>query len=378
MRKNIFMVAATIVVALPSCKHKGAGVSSVKEEMPVTTVIKKTVKAGHHYVADIQAFRNVELRSKISGFLEQILVDEGSTVRKGQLLFKISDGEHRAELSRAEAALNSAKSDAKVMELELERVSLLVERKIISSTELDLAKAKLKAAKSRIEEANSMKQNAQTKLSYTLVTSPFDGVIDRIPLKTGSLLSEGTLITSVSDIASVNAYFNISETEYLALSRESGRDSALKKHPVRLLLSDGHDFGHDGKIETVVSEFNENTGSISLRANFPNPNGLLKHKATGKIVIENTVNDALLLPQKSVFEIQDKYYVFTLTDSNIVKMRNFVPDGRNGQYYIVKSGLKQGDRVVFEGIQGIKDGDALVPKNINPDSLFTILSKDDN
>ncbi|MDJ1482123.1 efflux RND transporter periplasmic adaptor subunit [Cytophagaceae bacterium YF14B1] len=345
--------------------------SSSKEILPVTKLITKDTILLHEYVTDIQAVRNVEIRARVSGYLDKILVDEGKEVKKGQPLFQINDAEYKSELMKAKAALTSATAEAKTDELELERVKLLVEKKVISKTELEVAKAKLAVANARIEEARSAYANAELKLSYTFIRAPFDGIIDRIPLKTGSLIDEGALLTTVSDINAVYAYFHVSENEYLQYIKTKLSGANPNSANIKLILADGTNYEQKGKIETMEGEFDESTGSIAFRAHFPNPEKILKHGSTGKVRLANDVDNALMVPQKAVFEIQDKNYVYVVDGNNKVKMKEFKPKTRFSHFYIVDSGLQAGDKVVYEGIQNIREGSQIVPEFIAMDSLLT-------
>ena len=373
MRKLALICIPVSGLLFSSClDDRAAGALSLKpasHQVPVIPVSRQDIDMDKLYVSDIQAIKNVEIRSRIQGFLEKVHVDEGALVKKGQLLFSINDQELRADVSKAKASLNSISAEAKTAELEVARVKLLVDKKIVTATELDVAKAKQNAMQARIEEAEAALSHAQTLLSYTQIRAPYDGVIDRIPLKVGSLLEEGTLITSVSDISSVYAYFNISENEYLAHCRAKAAKGYQEENAVQLILSDGKEYELGGTIETVVSEFQENTGSIAFRARFPNPTHLLKHGATGKVRLTSELENALMLPQKAVFEIQDKNYVYVLDSTNKVRMRNFTPRARLDDYYVVETGIEEGERIVYEGIQNIREGMEVLPKLITPDSL---------
>ncbi|WP_353133497.1 efflux RND transporter periplasmic adaptor subunit [Pseudopedobacter sp.] len=346
------------IFAIASCTVNSTEKSPDQETklIPVTKIIPLDTTIYNSYIADIQAVKNVELRSRLTGFLERIYVDEGASVRKGQILFKINDAEYSADLARAEAALNNAVADAKTVELEKQRTELLVNKKIVSTTELELAKARFKAAQSKIEEARSLYQLAKTRLSQTLIRAPFDGTIDRIPLKEGSLLEEGALLTSVSDLSSVNVYFDISEKEYLKIATDSLFDKNTFKKKVTLTLADGDSYPFEGVAEFAESEFASNTGSISLRARFKNPGGLLKHGSSGKINVPVETGKTLAVHQKSVFEIQDRTYVYTLDQNNKVKMTPFKAGQRVGHFYLIEDGLNDNDKVVFEGTQSLKDG----------------------
>jgi membrane fusion protein, multidrug efflux system len=345
---------------------------SPQKVLPVTQVLLADTILHHEYVATIEALRNVELRARVEGFLEKIYVDEGQRVKKGQLLFRLNDEEYRAELAKATANLESAIAESKARELEEERLKVLVEKKVIAESELKVAQARLKATHARIEEARSAQANARQRLSYTSIRAPFDGIIDRIPFKMGSLIDHGTLLTTVSDVSAVHVYFNVSEGEYLEHVKSRIREEAPRDTRVNLLLADGTIYAHEGKIETMQGEFQASTGSIAFRARFPNPNALLKHGATGKVRMASRIEGALLVPQKSVFEIQDKYYVYTVDSANRVHMKNFVPQTRFSHYYIVESGLQAGDRIVFEGIQDIRDGMKIVPKIAGQDSVVAL------
>lgn len=333
--------------------------------VPITPITRLDTIIYNNYIADIQAVKNVELRSRLTGFLEKIYVDEGASVKKGQILFKINDAEHSADLARAEAALNNAIADAKTVELEKQRTELLVKKNIVAKTELDLAKAKLKAAQSKIEEAKSLLQLARTRLSQTLIRAPFDGTIDRIPLKEGSLLEEGSLLTSVSDLTYVNVYFDISEKEYLNIATDSLFDKNTFKKKVKLTIANGDVYPYDGVAEFAESEFASNTGSISLRARFKNPGGLLKHGSSGKIQVPVETGNTLAVHQKSVFEIQDRTYVYKLDKDNKVKMTPFRAGQRIGHFYLIDDGLSADDKVVFEGTQGLKDGMHVQPNHLS-------------
>lgn len=369
--KSYFLsIISAGILAACSANSQAADETKAEQELPVIRIIAKDTVLHHEYVADIQAVQNVELRARVPGFLEKVLVDEGQEVKKGQLLFKISDDEYKEELAKAQANLQSALAEAKGVKLEIDRLRLLVEKNIVSKTEIDVAQAKLEAANSRIRAARSSAQNASIRLSYTSIKAPFDGIIDRIPHRMGSLIEQGTLLTTASNINSIFVYFNVSENEYLQYIKTKEDNPNRNSNSVKLVLADGTPYLHEGKIETVESEFKSGTGSIAFRARFPNPDKLLKHGATGNIVLSNAVEGAVLVPQKAVFELQDKNYVFLLDSLNQVSMRSFVPRTRFSSFYIVESGLKPGDRIVLEGIQSVEPGTQIKPKLVGMDSLI--------
>lgn len=357
-----------VISVLAACTVKSTESSSENtlKVVPVAEVLSLDTTIHNDYVADIQAIKNVEVRSRLQGFLEKIFVDEGDEVKQGQPLFKIDDDEYSSEVARAEAALNNAIADAETVALEVERTKLLVDKNIVSKTDLDVAQAQLNAAQSRVQEAQSLFQHAKTRLSYTTIRSPFDGRIDRIPLKEGSLLNEGALLTSVSDLDEVYAYFDISEQEYLNILSDSQKSSMDFSTAVKLSLANGEDYPYTGSAEFAENEFEATTGTISLRARFPNTSGLLKHGASGKISVPLQTGQNLVVHQKSVFEIQDRTYVYVVSDENTVIMTPFQAGPRVGHYYLVEDGLKAHDKIVFEGVLSLRDGMEIEPQPIKP------------
>lgn len=365
--KSGILIIINLIVFLAACKEKKKEAVEL-DILPVTELKAIDTSVFRSYVADIQAVQNVEIRNRVPGFLEKIYVDEGQQVRKGQPLFHIEDKQYKEDVAKAQAGLSIAIADSKSAELELQRVKLLVEKNVVTASELDVAKAKLNSAQAKIQEQQSVLSNAQTRLSYTVVNAPFNGIIDRIPLKVGSLLSEGDLLTSASDISAVYSYFHISEREYLNFLKVKRQLNGESN--VHLVLANGSVYKYPGKIETVESEFNENTGSIAFRARFPNPDKILRHGATGTIQLPMSVDNSVILPQKSVLEIQDKNYVFLLDGDNQLRMKSFEPQMRFSRFYVVKSGLHPGDKILYEGIQQARDGMKIKPRYVAMDSLL--------
>ncbi|MCC9168078.1 efflux RND transporter periplasmic adaptor subunit [Pontibacter harenae] len=368
--QTLFFTLVGLSIAGCSANNQVVNENKEVQQLPVTQIIAKDTVLHHEYVANIQAVQNVELRARVQGFLEKVYVDEGQEVKKGQLLFKINDEEYKEELAKARANLQSALAEAKGIKLEIDRLRLLVEKNVISKTEIDVAQAKLDAANSRIGAARSSVSNAGIKLSYTSIRAPFDGIIDRIPYRTGSLIDHGTLLTTASNISAIYVYFNVSENEYLQYIKTKRDHPEKNNNNVRLRLADGSSYPYEGSIETVESEFKSGTGSIAFRARFPNPDKTLKHGASGNIILSNAVEDAILVPQRAVFEIQDKSYVFLVDANNKVKMKSFVPRTRFSTFFIVESGLAPGDRIVLEGIQSVESGAQIEPKPVSMDSLI--------
>jgi membrane fusion protein (multidrug efflux system) len=343
-----------------ACTQQSDKKENTTLKIPVVEVVQESIPYIQEYITHIEAKQHVSLYARVEGYLDRIYVDEGKEVKKGQLLFKINDGEYVAALAKAKASLTYAIAEAKENELELDRIRSLVDKQVLSKSELEVAIARYDAAKAKIEEAKSAVSNANITLGQTSIYAPFDGIIDRIPYKTGSLINQGTELTHISDLREIYAYFKFSEKEYLQYvkRKQSQKQADIK---VNLILADGMEYGEEGIIETMESQFEESTGAISFRSKFPNPQKILKQGSTGTIILTSTLANAILIPQKACFDIQDKSFVYVVDKDSLVKIKSFVPKARFQDYYIVESGLKPGDRLVFEGIQSVKEGMKIIP-----------------
>lgn len=333
------------------------------ETIPVTRVISIDTNLHTDYVAEIAAVQNVEIRAQVSGYLEKIFADEGQYVREGQLLFKINEAGYREELNRTKAIYRIAASEARSAEIELTNVTQLFWKNVVSSTELEIAKNKFASANAKVEEALANEEAAEHKLSYTQIRAPFNGFINRIPFKIGSLIDEGSLLTSISENNHVFAYFDVSEKEYLAYAENSLKDSTGSKK-VDLILADGKMHEQSGRIETIEGEIDGSTGNIAFRARFPNPDKILKHGASGKVRMTKRLINVLAIPQKATFEIQDKLYVYVVNKDNKLEIRNVTASHRLSHLFIISKGLKDKDMIVYEGIQNVGDGSVINPRFI--------------
>jgi len=278
-------------------------------------------------------------------------------VKKGQVLFIVNSEEYQAMLKGAQADLKSAEAELESAQVERERVKMLVQKQVIANTEIQIADAKVDIALAHIEQAKAKQVAASVKLNNTSLISPFDGVIDRIPYRLGSLISEGTLLTTLSDLSAAHVYFKVSETDYLRYVKRSGNSlDTLMKIDLKLVLADGMEYPGSGRIETMENEFEEGTGVLAVRALFANPDNLLRHGSTGRVKLRRKIEDAIIIPMKSVVEIQDKYYVFVIDKNKVVMMKSFVPLQRYENFYIVGSGLEPGELIVYEGVENLREG----------------------
>lgn len=357
------------VTTLFSCDSKKNDKIAL-EKYPTTSPIVVDTTYNTDYVADIQSIQNVEIRTKVSGYIEKIYVDEGKFVKAGQLLLTINSQALEKEVIKAKALVKNAIAEAKTAELDLQNMKTLAGKSIVSKTSLEKAEAIYAAALARIEEYRANQESAQIQVSMTKIRAPFDGIINRIPFKVGSLINEGTLLTTLSNNSSVYAYFNVSEKEYLQYRERKNKKEDIE---ITLLLADNKEYAYKGTIETVEGEFDQSTGNIAFRAKFPNPDLLLKHGSSGKILITNTIKNALIIPQKASFEIQDKIYVYAIDKDNRVRSRNIEVKQRIQHLYVVESGLKPTDRIIYEGIQNLKEGDKVFPEMNNMQQLISKL-----
>jgi membrane fusion protein, multidrug efflux system len=370
------VILITLGLSISSCNSNKSKEQEIVilENIPVLELTPKTIEFPKTYVCEIQAVQFVEIRAKVEGYVDRIYVDEGQFVKKGQNLFQLSSLEFTEMVNSANAKLAQAQAEAQAATVEMQRLRILVEKDIISPSELELAKSKKAVAESGIAEAEAMLKNAKTGLSYTTIKAPFDGIIDRFPKKSGALVTAGDLLTNITDIAEVFAYFRVTENEYLKYMRAKIEGESLASNPdVTLILSDGEIYEYTGKLETLEADFERGTGSIAFRVRFPNPDQLIKHGASGKIQLSNQLENVFLVPQKSTFEIQDYSYVYILDKENQVKVRSFKPIQRYGVYYIAE-GFEEGDRIIYEGIQQVKDGVFVSPAMVSDKEAYDTLS----
>lgn len=352
MKKYIIFLALGTLIYLAGCTSKKEEKAEV-ETYTVTSPLQIDTSFTKEYVAQIKSVRNIEVRAQEQGYLQKIYVDEGQQVTAGQLLFKIMPKEYQAEVSKAQAESKSA-------EIELQNTKLLTDKKVVAPNELAMAKSKL-------DEANAETSLAKLHLSFTEIRAPFAGTIDRIPLKVGSLVDEGALLTNLSDNCQVYAYFNVSEPEYL------NYESAVKAkvaQQVSLKLANNTLLKSKGKVETVESEFNAETGNIAFRAIFPNPDHLLRNGETGNIEMIVPLKNALVIPQKATYAIQDKIFVFVVDNRDIVHSRAITIADELPDLYVVGSGLKRTDKILLDGVQNVKDGDKVRYKSQKPEEAL--------
>ena len=357
MNKSSLVWSTWLSILLISCSDK-----TVKNEEQTYLVVNPIIKDTTYereYAATINSFQNVEIRSKVKGFVEDIYLDEGQKVKKGQILFTLNSKEYEQHVHKAEAAIQSTLAELKASEIEVENTKKLFDKNIVSKSELDLITTKVNINKAKVNEARVAKEQALLHVEFTKIKAPFDGIINRIPNKKGSLIDEGALLTSISNNESVFAYFSVSEIDYLDYVQ-----SKSKNNTVTLSLANNSIYPYKGTIETTESEFNKETGNIAFRAKFPNPEKLLKEGGTGKILVKKLYKNAIIIPQKSTFEVQGNIYVYLVDKNNTVYSKKINPINRLSNYFVLDKDLTKEDKLIYEGIQSIKTGDKVKYKLI--------------
>jgi membrane fusion protein (multidrug efflux system) len=340
--KFIQFIVPLLAVSFAACKHEHEPKHEETTFVVTNPVVKDTVLL-RDYVCQIRSIQHIELRALEKGYLQNIYVDEGQLVKKGQLLFQIMPLVYQAEAQKAQAELNFT-------EIEYQNTKALADSNIVSKNELALAHAKLQKVKSEYE-------LAKAHLGFTEIRAPFDGIIGRFnDIRRGSLLDEGELLTTLSDNSKLWVYFNVPEAEYLDYTKKAQSGKADK---VQLQMANNELFDAHGVIETIEGDFNNETGNIAFRATFPNAKGMLRHGETGKILMPVQVKNAMLVPQSATFEILDKKFVFVVDDANKVGAREIGIGHEMPHIYTVTSGLKPADKILVEGIRKVKNGDVI-------------------
>jgi membrane fusion protein (multidrug efflux system) len=367
--KNVIITSFILALVLSSCADKSqAPAAAPAPVLPVLAITSENTTTDNEYPASIQGTVDVEIRPQVSGNLDRVLVDEGAYVSKGQSLFKINERPFREQLNNALASLHAAEAALINSQLEVDKLTPLVQNKVVSDYQLKTAKASQKIAAANIEQAKAMVASARINLGYTNVTAPVSGYIGRLPKKQGSLVSATDVepLTTLSDVHEVYAYFSLGETDFINFkSHYAGNsigDKIKKLPPVSLILADNNAYPQTGKIDMVDGQFDKTTGAITLRATFPNANGTLRSGNTGRIRLGLVHDDAILVPQSATIEMQDKVFVFTVSKDNKVTKMPITVIGKSGTNYLIKDGVKSGDQIVLSGIDKLQEGQVIQPE----------------
>ena len=349
MKSRLILLACCLSLFSCGQSDKTAGKAP---EFAVITVETTTANLTNSYPATIRGKQDVEIRPMVSGFITKLHVDEGAVVRKGQVLFSIDPVQYQAAVNTQELTVNNKRE--------------LNKKNIISNYDLQMAENQLAQTKAQLAQAEAQLVNAKNNLSYTSVTSPSDGVVGSIPYRVGSLVSPSVAspLTTVADISEMYAYFSMTERQLLSQIREGGSiKEILERMPdVQLQLIDGTMYADSGRVETISGVIDQTTGSVTMRALFPNKHNVLRSGSTGNVVFPNPMTNVIMIPQSATTEIQDKKFVFVVQPDNTLKNTEIqVFKLNDGKYYYVTEGLKAGDKVVMEGVQNLRDGASITP-----------------
>lgn len=355
MKKNAIFIGLMAALCTIGCNsHK----EEKKEETTfnVTNPIAMDTSITKEYVCQIHSIQHIEVRALEKGYLQKIYVDEGQKVKKGQALFGIMPNVYQAELQRAKAEGNAAS-------IEYKNTKLLADNKVVSANELALSKAKL-------DKANAEINLAATHLSFTNIKASFDGIVDHLIAREGSMLDEGELLTTLSNNSKMWVYFNVPEAEYLNYIMSSEKN---KKQKVNLRMANDMIFNQSGIVETIEGEFNNETGNIAFRATFPNPQSILRHGETGTILMTVPLKNVLIIPQKTTFEVLDKRYVYVIDKNGVVRQREITIGATLENLFVVKKGLNANDHILLDGLRLVKNNEKIKFNVENPKKVLTTL-----
>lgn len=365
----MFVAGLLLLVAVSSCSTSSGNTAGAEPAAAeVVTIASGNATTQNEYTAALEGKVNVEIRPQVEGYLEKVYVDEGAYVKAGQPLFKINDHPFREQLNNAKASLNAAEAAMANAQLEVDKLTPLVQNKVVSDVQLRAAQASYRVAKANAEQARATVGAAQINLGYTLISAPVSGYIGRLPKKQGALVSRADVeaLTQLSDVHEVYAYFSLSENDFISFKAQYPGNSLEEKlknlPPVSLLLADNNLYGETGKIDMIDGQFDKNTGAITLRAIFPNAQGLIRSGNTGKVRLSRTHESAILVPQSATVEIQDKVFVFAVDKGNKVSKQPIAVVGKSGNNYLVSEGLKAGDRIVYNGLDHLQEGAVIKPE----------------
>ncbi len=327
------------------------------QKIVVTSPKVQDVTYSEPYVCQIHARRNIEVRALASGYLEEIRVKEGQAVKQGQVMFRILPTLYKAKL-------DAALAEAQLAQLELNNTRRLFEKKVVSVQEVKLYEAKLAKAQAEAK-------LAEAELRFTEIKAPFDGIVDRLHMQLGSLVDEQDVLTTLSDNSVLWVYFNMPEARYLEYM--AGLDRPNESRQIELVLANGSKFAYPGKIAAIEAQFNNETGNIPFRADFPNPQRLLRHGQTGTVLITRTLRNAVVIPQRATFNILDKRYVYVVDEQDIVHQREIAIQHELEDIFVVESGVNADDKIVLEGILQVTDGDKVEYDFQPPDEVLAHL-----
>ena len=364
--KQTFVKAAVMACFMAAVSCGQAPTAMGPAEYAVMTIATTDREIPINYSATIRGRQDIAIYPQVSGTIFELCVNEGQTVSKGQPLFIIDQVPYKAALQTAEANVAAAKAGVATAQLTYDSKKELYAKNVVSQYDLLTAENTLLTAKAQLAQAEAQRVNAANNLSYTVVKAPANGVVGTLPYRVGALVSASIPqpLTTVSDNSDVYVYFSMTENQLLNLTRQYGSiANTLKNMPdVQLVLNDGSVYDRTGRIESISGVIDTSTGSVQLRAVFPNADGLLHSGGAGSVIVPNIHKDCVVVPQVATFELQNKVYVYKVEDGKAASSMIDVEKINNGREYIVKSGLTPGDVIVAEGVGLLREGTPIVAK----------------
>lgn len=361
-------IAATVIGLVASCGGKQEEVSQkMIGTYKVVNLEKTNTTLLAEYPASLEGIMDIDIRPKIDGYIEQILVDEGQEVTKGQVLFRISNPQFSQDMQSLAASVAAAESAVATAELQVTKTKPLVDQGIISSFELKNVELALQARKAELQRAKAQYSNGVTNVGYTTIKSPVNGMVGTIPYRIGSYVNSATAqpLTRVSDISTIYAYFSISEKQQLDIVAEiegkTFQEKIAKIPEVNMVLSNGDLYTHPGKIQTFSGQVNTQTGAFNVRANFPNAEKLLRSGNSATIQIPTYLENVIIIPQKATVELQDKRMAYILDGDKVKAVPVKVRAVPGGKFFVVDEGLTEKDQLVIEGIGILTEGTVIKP-----------------
>ena len=371
VKKTNIVILLSLTAFLISCSAPQAPGNEPPPSLPTALVKQTSVTVFQEYPASIEGAVNIEIRPQVNGSLEKVFVDEGAYVSAGQALFKINDLPYLQQLNNAEARLQAAEGALLNAQLEIDKLTPLVQNNVVSDYQLKAARAAYQIAKANKDQAKANVSTAQIYLDYTMIKAPVSGYTGRLLKKQGSLVAPADVeaLTQLSDVHEVHVYFSLSEQDFISFKEQYAGENLLDKisqvPAVSLVLANDSLYDKQGKIDMIDGQFDKTTGAITLRATFPNADGTLRSGNTGKIRLSVLHNNVLLIPQSATIEMQDKIFVYAVGDSNKVSKKSIVIIGKNGTDYLAKEGLRSGEQIVLSGVDHLQEGKIIQPQKEN-------------
>ncbi len=381
---GLLMILMTVVSCNSKTPESRRGAGDHVKEYQVMEIKLDSTRLFDDYPAMLKGQQTVEIRPRVAGYIDQILVDEGAYVKKGQLLFKLNDNDLLAMVRSGEAMVKVAEADVNAAQINLDKTIPLAEKNIVSSFDLQTAQSTLQAKRAQLAQAKANLENARANLSYTYITSPTEGTIGIFPYRVGSLVNSAITepMTMVSNTSRVFAYFSVNEKDFLVMAEKMKGKSFQEKlshfPEVRLIMADNTIFGLKGKIDAASGIIDPVTGAVTMRATFPNPEGLLLSGGSGMVRIPQSLDSVIIIPQKSTYDLQNKHFVYLVgADNKVHNTEIEILDGNLKNTYVVTSGLKPGDKIVLEGLVTLRNDMTIIPKMTDPGVLSENVTESD-